>query len=115
MAHRIRIWVCGQLGVVISREGGDIPIVEVMNHVGGIEQLCDSSVDEFPSLLQSILAGGGLGIVYEVELEILSTVWSVIEEIIAFTLPIFMSEDVVTPGDSGVTNQRTARETNVGR
>jgi len=86
-----------------------------MNHVGGIEQLCDSGVDEFPSLLQSILAGGGLGIVYPVELEILSTVWSVIGKIFVFTLPIFMGEDVVTPGDSGVTNQRTARKTDVGR
>ena len=107
--------MCDQLGVVISREGGSIPVVEVMDHVRGIEQLCDSSVDEFPSLLQSILAGGGLGFVYEVELEIFSAVWSIIGEVFVFTLPIFMSEDIVTPGDSGVTNQRTAYNTGVGR
>ena len=82
-----------------------------MNHVRGIEQLGDSGVDVLPSLFQCILAGGGLGVVNKVKLEILSTVWSVVGKIGISAIPIFMGEDVVTPGNSGVANRRTVPKT----
>jgi len=93
----------------------DIPIVEIVNHVGGIEQLGDGGVDEPLSLLQSILTRSELGVVSIVELEVLATVRSVVGEVAISTLPVLMSEDVVAPGNGSVADRGTVLETLVGR
>ena len=98
-----------------SKKEKDVPVVEIVDHVGGIEHLGDAGVDVLPSLLQGVLAGGELGIVDVVEVEILSTVWSVVRDEGVTTIPVFMSENVVAPGNGGVTNGRTRRETVVVR
>jgi len=91
-----------------------VTVVEIMNHVGGIEQLGDSGVDVLLSLLQRILLGGRLGIIRIMELKILSAVRSVIGKIGVPTLPIFMGEDVIAPGISVIADHITAGETLVG-
>jgi len=86
-----------------------------VNHVGGIEQLGDGGVDVFLSLLQSVLGSGGLGVVNIVEIEVLSTVRSVVGEVGISALPVLVGENVVAPGNSGVANRRTISKTFVGR
>jgi len=92
-----------------------IPVVEIVNHVGGIKQLGHGGIDVLPRLLQSILVGGGFGVVSEVEFEIRSTVRSVVGEVGISALPVLMGENVVTPRNSGVADRRTVPEAFVGR
>ena len=104
----------GQLRYRLKR-GKSIPVVEIVNHVGGIEQLGDGEVDVLLRLLQSILVGGGLGIIMKVEFAILSAIWSVIGNIGVPTLPIFMGEDVVAPGIGSIADRITMHEALIGR
>ena len=106
--------MCGQLCCQPKR-GKSIPVVEIVNHVGCIEQLGDGEVYMLLRLLQSILLGGGLGIIMEVEFAIISAIWSVIGNIGVPTLPIFMGEDVVAPGIGGVADRITVHEALIGR
>ena len=106
--------LCGQL-LMSPVEMKNVPVVEIMNHVGGIKQLGDGGVDVLPGLTQSILVGCGFGVVNEVEFEVLSTVRSVIGDVVISTFPVLLGENVVTPGDGGVADRGTVAETFVGR
>lgn len=86
-----------------------------MDHVSGIEQLGDGSVDILPGLLEGVPAGDKLGVVDVVELKALSTIRSVVLDVGITAVPVFMSENVVTPGNSSVADRRTVRETVVTR
>ena len=86
-----------------------------MDHVGGIKQLSNGGVDVFPGFLQSVLAVGGLGVVNVVEVEVLSTIRSVVGEVGIAALPVLMGKNVITPGNSGVADRRAMRVAFVGR
>jgi len=96
-------------------KGKDIPVVEIVNHVGGIKQLGDGGVDVLPRLLQGVLVGGGFGVVNVVKFKVHSTVRSVVGEVGISALPVLMGENVVTPRNCGVADRRTMPETFVGR
>ena len=94
-------------------------MIEIVYHIGGIEQLGNGGVDVLPSLIHSVLpaASGGLWVVNIVEFEVRSTVRSVVEDIGSLALsahPVPLGENVVTPGD-GSAAPVTVIGTSVGR
>lgn len=76
----------------MARRDFDIPVVQIMNHVGGIEQLGDGGVDVLLGLLESIFLVRILGRILEVEREILASVRTIVVEVAVPALPIFVGE-----------------------
>jgi hypothetical protein len=74
-----------------KKKGGDeLPIVEVVHHIGNIKKLSNARVDVFPSFVDSIAPVGDLRLILEIKHPVLSTFRPVVVHPIECTFPILM-------------------------
>jgi len=79
-----------------------VTIVEIVYHVGGVEELRDAGVDVFLRLFQSISLLSHLRVVGEIELPALASVRTIVVDVRVLAFPVLLSKDVVTPGGCGI-------------
>jgi hypothetical protein len=65
-----------------------------MDHVGGVEQLCDRGVDVCLCIIHSFGPIGSLRIVLVIKDQIFTTVWTVVIQPVAHALPVLMRKDL---------------------
>lgn len=98
--------VAGNLGEAVA-------VVQVMNEVGGVEKLSYGRVDVLLCLLERIFGRGLLRLVRVVESLRRASIGAIIGQPVVATLPVLMSEDVVTPGRRRVPDRGGVLETKV--
>jgi hypothetical protein len=73
-----------------------ITVVQIVNHVGGVEQLGHSGVDVLPGLCKSLTAFSVLGVVLEIKGKVLASIRTIVINPVVSTFPILMGEDLQT-------------------
>ena len=71
-----------------------IPVIQIVNHVGGIEKLRHSSIDVFLSFVKpvgTVLCLGRVGVIKD---QVGSSFWTVVVDPIVPTFPILVSKDL---------------------